>query len=55
MSTFLSADDVAHLTGRKTSGKQIEALRAMRIPFWVNGVGRPVVTIAAVEGRKVEK
>lgn len=52
VSTFLSADDVAHLTGRKTSAKQIEALRTMQIPFWVNGVGKPVVSIAAVEGRK---
>nr|WP_267876656.1 tyrosine-type recombinase/integrase [Massilia genomosp. 1] len=48
----MNADDIAHLTGRKASAKQIEALRTMRIPFWVNGVGKPVVTIAAVEGRK---
>ena len=52
MSTFLTGDDVATLTGRKVKSKQIEALRAMGIAFWVNAIGRPVVTVAAVEGRK---
>ena len=52
MNTFLPADDIAALTGRKTKSKQIEALKTMRIPFWVNAIGRPVVTLAAVEGRK---
>lgn len=52
MSTFLQADDVAILTGRKTKSKQIEALQRMRIPFWVNAIGKPVVALAAVEGRK---
>lgn len=50
--TFLPAEDIAVLTGRKTKSKQIEALRTMRIPFWVNAIGQPVVTLAAVEGRK---
>lgn len=52
MGTFLQADDVAILTGRKTKSKQIEALQRMRIPFWVNAIGKPVVALAAVEGRK---
>jgi hypothetical protein len=26
----------------------------MGLPFWVNAIGEPVVTIAAVEGRKDE-
>jgi hypothetical protein len=52
MGTFLPAEELAALTGRKTKSKQIEALRTMRIPFWVNAIGRPVVTVAAVEGRK---
>lgn len=52
MSTFLQADDVATLTGRKTKSKQIEALQKMRIPFWVNAIGKPVVALAAIEGRK---
>ena len=52
MSTFLNYDDVAALTGRKTKSKQIEALRKMGLPFWVNAVGKPVVTISAVEGNR---
>jgi hypothetical protein len=32
---------------------QIEALRTMGIPFFINGIGRPVVARSAVEGRKV--
>lgn len=52
MSTFLTGEDVATLTGRKVKTKQIEALRAMGIAFWVNAIGKPVVTVAAVEGRK---
>jgi hypothetical protein len=49
---FLSRDDVAILTGRKTKSKQIESLRKMGIQFWVNAVGYPVVPRAAIEGRK---
>ena len=52
MSTFLSADDIAVLTGRRVKSKQIEALRRMGIAFWVNACGKPVVTLAAVEGQK---
>ena len=54
MSTFLDKDDVAALTGRKTKSKQIEALRKMGLPFWVNAVGKPVVTTSAVEGVRRE-
>ena len=50
--TFLSIDDICALTGRKMKTKQIEALRKMGLPFWVNAIGRPVVAVAAVEGRK---
>jgi hypothetical protein len=52
MSAFLQADDLALLTGRKVKSKQIEALRRMGIAFFVNACGKPVVTVAAVEGRK---
>jgi hypothetical protein len=52
MSTFLSADDIAVLTGRKVKSKQIETLRKMGIAFWVNACGKPIVTLAAIEGRK---
>lgn len=52
MSTFLTCDDLAALTGRKVKSKQIEALKKMGLPFWINAIGKPVVTVAAVEGRK---
>ncbi len=52
MSTFLMADDVATLTGRKIKSKQIEALRRMGLPFWINATGKPIVTRSAVEGLK---
>ena len=52
MDTFLTTDAVIKLTGRRRKSKQIEALRTMGLPFWVNAIGEPVVTIAAVEGRK---
>ncbi|MBA5689636.1 DUF4224 domain-containing protein [Rugamonas apoptosis] len=48
---FLTSENLFELTGRKTKSKQIEALLSMRLPFWINAIGRPVVTIAAVEGR----
>lgn len=49
---FLTKDEVAELTGRKTKSKQIEQLRTMRIPFWVNALDAPVVPRSAIEGRK---
>jgi hypothetical protein len=52
MSTFLTLDEVAILTGRRIKSKQVEQLRLMGIAFWVNAIGRPVVTVAALEGRK---
>lgn len=52
MSTFLTLDEVATLTGRRVKSKQVDQLRTMGIAFWVNAIGRPVVTVAAVEGRR---
>lgn len=52
MSAFLSSADLSELTGRKVKSKQIEALRKMGVAFFVNACGKPVVTVAAVEGRK---
>lgn len=52
MSLFLDAAELVELTGRKLKTKQIEALRKMGVPFHVNAVGKPVVTIEAVAGRK---
>jgi hypothetical protein len=49
--TFLSADELIVLTGRKVKSKQVESLRKMGLPFFVNACGRPVVTRSAVETR----
>lgn len=49
---FLEPGEVAELTGRKIKSKQIEILRRMGIPFFVNACGKPVVTRNAIEGRK---
>lgn len=52
MAMFLTADELAELTGRKIKSKQIEALRRMGLPFHVNAAGKPVVSVAAIEGQK---
>ncbi|USX25767.1 DUF4224 domain-containing protein [Oxalobacteraceae bacterium OTU3CINTB1] len=38
------------LAGRKSKSRQIEALRAMGISFFINGIGHPVVARSVVEG-----
>lgn len=48
---FLSPVELAVLTGRKVKSKQVEALRRMGVPFFVNACGRAVVTRAVIEGR----
>ena len=50
--TFLTKEEVARLTGRKTRHLQAAQLRQMGIPFRVNAVGEPVVTVAAVVGNQ---
>lgn len=52
MGVFLTADDLAELTGRRMKSKQIEALRRMGLPFHVNAAGKPVVATAVIEGKK---
>lgn len=52
MGMFLTADDLAELTGRKIKSKQIEVLRRMGLPFHVNAAGKPVVAVSVIEGRK---
>lgn len=49
---FLTQDELVALTGRKIKSKQIEVLRRMGLPFWVNACGKPVVPVTAIEGRK---
>ncbi|MFM0318153.1 DUF4224 domain-containing protein [Paraburkholderia nemoris] len=48
---FLSSEELVQLTGRKVKTKQIQALRSMAVPFFVNALGQPVVARVAVEGR----
>ena len=54
MSLFLTPEEVRELTGFAVKAKQIEQLRRMGIPFFVNGCGRAVVAVSAIEGRKPE-
>ena len=56
---FLTPDETAELTGirRGRGGKtrdqmQADWLRTSGIAFVVNAAGRPIITVAAVEGRK---
>lgn len=54
MRTFLDNSELLALTGRKMKSRQIDALRKMGIPFYVNATGHAVVTLTAVEGRREE-
>ena len=49
---FLAPEDIEALIGRKIKSKQIEQLREMELPFWINALGMPVVARATIEGRK---
>jgi hypothetical protein len=49
---FLTPEEIAELTGRKVRKLQIEQLRTMGIPFYVNAVGRPVVVRSILENNK---
>lgn len=49
--TFLEREEIKALTGRSYLKLQIEALKNMGIPFFVNAIGRPVVARSAIEGR----
>ncbi len=49
---FLTRDEVKQLTGTADRKRQAACLVSNRIPFTLDILGRPVVTLAAVEGRK---
>lgn len=49
--TWLSAEEVAELTGRVRWKAQAFALARMGIPFRPNGFGRPLVERKAVLGK----
>ncbi len=55
MTIFLTPEDVAYLTGKKKKSCQVDQLREMGIPFYINAAGRPVVTKSALEDKKIEK
>jgi hypothetical protein len=50
--TFLDSNEIIELTGRKIKSKQIEALRRLGLPFFVNACGKPVVSRTAIDGRR---
>jgi hypothetical protein len=52
MSRFLTEAELVQYTGRHWKSKQIATLKKIGIAFIVNACGKPVVTVAAVEGRK---
>jgi hypothetical protein len=54
MGTFLNEEELAALTGCKWKRKQIEQLRRMKVPFFVNASGRAVVVRTAIEGGKID-
>ena len=49
---FLDAAALRQLTGFARKARQIERLRAMGVPFWINGRGVPVVCASALEASK---
>lgn len=49
---FLDPEDVRVLTGKAQKAKQVQQLRKMGVPFFVNASGHPIVTCAAVEGNQ---
>jgi hypothetical protein len=49
---FLDDDALRKLTGYKVARLQIDQLRNMGLPFFVNGHGKPVVPRAAVDGKR---
>jgi hypothetical protein len=51
MSFRLTRDELAELTGKKTRPAQERVLRAMRIPFVIDGLGKICVSRRAMEER----
>ncbi|SCY33526.1 DUF4224 domain-containing protein [Nitrosospira sp. Nsp13] len=49
---FLTPEEIAELTGRKVRRLQVEQLRTMGIPFFVNAIGRLIVVRSILEGKK---
>ena len=49
---FLTREELRELTGRARKAAQIDQLRRMGIPYYLNAAGRPVVARAVIEGGK---
>lgn len=49
---FLSADELATLTGRAAKSRQIAWLRANGVAFRVSATGHPVVARSAIDGSR---
>ena len=47
--SFLTADELAHLTGFRRPGAQIRWLRSRGVRHFVNGAGHPVVARAWID------
>ncbi len=52
---FLTTEDLIRLTGKRQKSAQIDQLRKMGLPFFVNASGHPVVAESAVQGKKPDK
>lgn len=48
MALFLTQEQVEEMTGYKKKSCQIAYLIAERIPFRINGLGRPIVVVSDV-------
>lgn len=47
---FLTKEEVAELTGLKAKRRQVEQLRKMGLPFWLNAACTPIVPRSAIDG-----
>lgn len=50
-STFLTTDEIATLTGRKSKSRQIKELARQGVAFRENATGHPIVARSVIEGR----
>lgn len=51
---FLTPEEVTFLTGRSYKHDQAAQLEKMGIPFALNGMSRPLVPVAAIEGSSAQ-
>lgn len=52
---FLTREEVKLLTGTADRKRQATCLRDNRIPYTLDVIGRPVVTLCAIQGSKLAK